>query len=183
MLTTRRLIPWLSFLTLCLGIGLVLPAQEVVTILGTGAAGWSGDGEPGPQAKCNEPFGLVVGPDGAIYVCETKSHVIRRIDAKTQIVTTVAGTGGKSGYAGDGGPATAALLFEPYEIRFDKDGHMFFVEMRAKWCGALMPGLESSRPSQGRGKPASVVTAVPPRRPSSSSRTRSCWMTRAPVHL
>lgn len=132
MLTTRRLGPWLSALALFTGITSALPAQEVVTILGTGAAGWSGDGEPGPQAKCNEPFGLVVGPDGAIYVCETKSHVIRRIDAKTQIVSTVAGTGGKSGYAGDGGPATAALLFEPYEIRFDKDGHMFFVEMRGE---------------------------------------------------
>lgn len=109
-----------------------LPAQEVVTILGTGKPGWSGDDGPAVKALCNEPFGVVVGPDQGIYVCETKSHVIRRIDPKSQIATTVAGTLGKSGYAGDGGPATQALLFEPYEIRFDKQGNMFFVEMRGE---------------------------------------------------
>ena len=132
MSSIRRCTFWLSVLALFVGPGSVLPAQEVVTILGTGKAGWSGDGGAGTQARCNEPFGLVVGPDNAIYVCETKSHVIRRIDPQTQNVTTIAGTGGKSGYAGDGGPATAALLHEPYEIRFDKDGHMFFVEMRGE---------------------------------------------------
>lgn len=107
-------------------------AQEVVTILGTGQAGWAGDGGPGAQAKCNEPFGVVLGPDEAIYVCETKSHVIRRIDPRTQAVSTVAGTGGKSGYAGDGGPANQALLHEPYEVRFDASGNMYFVEMRGE---------------------------------------------------
>ncbi len=108
----------------------VVTAQEVVTILGTSQDGWSGDGGSGTAAKCGAPFGLVVGPDGALYVCETTSHVIRRIDMETQMVSTVAGTGGKSGYAGDGGPATQALLNEPYEIRFDTDGHLFIVEMQ-----------------------------------------------------
>ena len=107
-------------------------AQEVITILGTGQAGWSGDGGLGSAAKCGAPFGIVVGPDGALFVCETTSHVIRRIDPDTQLVTTVAGTGGKSGHAGDGGPATEALLHEPYEVRFDTDGHMFFVEMKGE---------------------------------------------------
>ena len=107
-------------------------AQEVVTVLGTGQAGWSGDGGPAVAAKCGGPFGVVVGPEGALYVCETTSHVIRRIDPQTQKVSTVAGTGGKSGYAGDSGPATQALLHEPYEVRFDQDGHMFFVEMRGE---------------------------------------------------
>ncbi len=107
-------------------------AQEVITVLGTGQAGWSGDGGLGSAAKCGAPFGIVVGPDGALFVCETTSHVIRRIDPETQQVTTVAGTGGKSGYAGDGGLATQALLHEPYEVRFDRDGHMFFVEMKGE---------------------------------------------------
>lgn len=132
MSTTHFLGPWLTALALSVGIVSELSAQEVVTILGTGQGGWSGDGGPANHAKCNEPFGLVVGPDEAIYVCETKSHVIRRIDPRTQVATTVGGTGGKAGYAGDGGPATQALLHEPYEIRFDKDGHMFIVEMRGE---------------------------------------------------
>ena len=107
-------------------------AQEVVTILGTGEAGWSGDGGQATAAKCGGPFGLVIGPDDAVYVCETSSHVIRRIDPQTQIVSTVAGTGGKSGHAGDGGPATQALLNEPYEVRFDTDGNMYIVEMKGE---------------------------------------------------
>lgn len=126
---TRR---WSLSLVLASGLWLTaeVTAQDVVTILGTGQDGWSGDSGPGTAAKCGAPFGLVIGPDGALYVCETTSHVIRRIDLETQKVSTVAGMGGKSGYAGDGGPATQALLNEPYEIRFDTDGHLFIVEMQ-----------------------------------------------------
>lgn len=103
-------------------------AAEVITILGTGKLGYSGDGGPADQAECAEPFGVLIGPDGALYVCETKNHIIRRVDLKTGIATTVAGTGEK-GYSGDGGPALQAELHEPYEIRFDKQGNMYFVEM------------------------------------------------------
>lgn len=110
-------------------VALTAHAAEVRTLLGTGQKGHSGDGGPASSAACFEPFGLVVGPDGALHVCETKSHVIRRVDLKSNVVTTVAGTPGKSGYAGDGGPATSAKLNEPYEVRFDAQGRMVFVEM------------------------------------------------------
>ncbi|MCS7026710.1 MAG: hypothetical protein NZV14_18075 [Bryobacteraceae bacterium] len=105
------------------------PGRSVETLAGTGVAGYSGDGGLGRLAQMNNPYGLVVGPDGALYVCEIGNHVIRRIDLKTRIITTVAGSG-KPGYSGDGGPATEALLNEPYEVRFDKTGNMFFVEMK-----------------------------------------------------
>lgn len=129
----RRNSSGISYVLACLSLMVVAAqAQEVVTILGTGESGWSGDGGPGVAARCGGPFGIAVGPDGALYVCEIDSHVIRRIDPKTQIVTTVAGTGGKFGHAGDGGPATQALLHEPYEVRFDRAGNMFFVEMKGE---------------------------------------------------
>jgi len=76
------------------------------------------------------PYGLTIGPDRSLYICEIDRHVVSRLDVKTKKLTIVAGTVGKSGYAGDGGPATQALLFEPYEVRFDKAGNMFFVEMK-----------------------------------------------------
>jgi len=76
------------------------------------------------------PYGLTIGPDRSLYICEIDRHVVSRLDLKTKKLTIVAGTVGKSGYAGDGGPATQALLFEPYEVRFDKAGNMFFVEMK-----------------------------------------------------
>ena len=103
-------------------------AKSVETVLGTGEAGYSGDGGPAVQAKMRGPFGVVRGPDGCLYVCDTYNHCMRKIDTKG-IVTTVAGIGEKKGYSGDGGLATEALLNEPYEVRFDEAGDMYFVEM------------------------------------------------------
>lgn len=105
-------------------------AADVVTIAGNGEEAFSGDGGPATAAGVAGPFGVVIGPDRALYVCEISNHVIRRIDLATSRISTVAGTGGSQGYAGDGGPATAALLNEPYEVRFDADGNLFFVEMK-----------------------------------------------------
>ncbi len=104
-------------------------AQTIRTIAGTGVSGYSGDGGPGTKAQLANPYGLSLGPDGALYICEEDNHRIRRLDMKTGIISTVAGTG-EAGYSGDGGPALEAKLNEPYEVRFDSDGNMFFVEMR-----------------------------------------------------
>ena len=103
-------------------------AQTVKTLAGTGKVGHTGDGGPAVKARVGEPYGLTLGPDGALYVCEIKSHVIRRIDEKTGKISTVAGSG-KKGYSGDSGLALEAELNEPYEVRFDKAGNMYFVEM------------------------------------------------------
>lgn len=106
-----------------------LSAQSTMTIAGTGSPGFSGDGGPGTEAEINNPYGLVIGPDGALYFCEIGNHRVRRLDMKTKRISTVAGSGQK-GYAGDGGPALAAVLNEPYEVRFDGRGNMFFAEMQ-----------------------------------------------------
>lgn len=110
-------------------LGTTLPAAEVVTIAGNGTHPLTGDGGPATRAGIGGPFGVVIGPDGALYICETENHAVRRVDLKTGVITTVAGSG-KEGYSGDGGPATNATCREPYEIRFDKPGNMYFVEMR-----------------------------------------------------
>jgi streptogramin lyase len=100
--------------------------MRATPLAGTGQKGYSGDNGPAAKAQLNQPFGVVRGPDGAIYFCDTGNHVIRRI-SREGIITTVAGSGHK-GYSGDGGAATKAELNEPYEIRFDRTGNMFFVE-------------------------------------------------------
>lgn len=102
---------------------------QVATIAGNGKdIPASADG-PAVKAASSQPFGISLGPDGALYVCEVGSHRVRRIDLTSGLATTVAGTGQK-GYSGDGGPATKAQLNEPYEVRFDSAGNMLFVEMQ-----------------------------------------------------
>ena len=102
-------------------------AASISTFAGTGELGWSGDGGPATKARLNNPFGVVRGPDGAIWFCEYDSHTVRRVAADGTI-TTVAGTG-KAGHTGDGGPATKATLNRPHEIRFDAAGNLFIADM------------------------------------------------------
>ncbi len=102
---------------------------ETRTIAGNGQTGPFQAVGPSESVAVNQPFGICMGPDGALYVCEVGQHVVRRIDPASGLMTTVAGNGRK-GYSGDGGPATEAQLNEPYEVRFDSAGHMHFVEMQ-----------------------------------------------------
>lgn len=107
----------------------LLSAAQVQTVAGTGVSGMAGDNGPALAAEVGNPYGLTIGPDGALYVGEINTHRVRRVDLATGRITTVAGTGEK-GYSGDGGPATAAQLNEPYEVRFDQAGNLFIVEMQ-----------------------------------------------------
>lgn len=97
------------------------------TVAGTGVRGFSGDGGPATQAQINDPFGVVRGPDGALWFCEYGGQRVRKITPDGKI-HTVAGSG-KTGYEGDGGPALQAAFNKPHEIRFDKAGNLFIVDM------------------------------------------------------
>ncbi|HEY3839701.1 MAG TPA: SMP-30/gluconolactonase/LRE family protein [Bryobacteraceae bacterium] len=116
-------------LALAFGGALVATAAEIKTIAGNGQAGFSGDGGAAASAQLNNPYGLRIGPDGAMYLCEIGNHRIRRVDLKTGKISTFAGTGEK-GYSGDGGPATQARMNEPYEVVFDRGGNLFFTDMQ-----------------------------------------------------
>ncbi|MBX3742650.1 MAG: hypothetical protein KF712_16815 [Akkermansiaceae bacterium] len=104
-----------------------LPAATIETVAGNGREGYDGDGASAKSATLNQPFGVIVGPDKDIWFTDTNNHVIRRISHKDGKISTVVGTGQK-GYTGDGGPADKATLNEPYEVRFDREGNLFWVE-------------------------------------------------------
>jgi sugar lactone lactonase YvrE len=87
-----------------------------------------GDGTPGhSDRQVNNPYGVLIGPDGGLYFCDLDNQRIRRIDPRTQKTGDVVGSG-QRGHAGDGGPATAAALNMPHEIAFDARGHLYIAE-------------------------------------------------------
>lgn len=100
----------------------------IENVAGTGKAGFLGDGGPARSAELNNPFGVVRGPDGCIWFCEYSGQRIRRI-RRDGVIETVAGTG-ETGYSGDGGPAKLATFHQPHEIRFDRLGDLYIVDMQ-----------------------------------------------------
>jgi sugar lactone lactonase YvrE len=105
---------------------LVLAASAMLT--GATVRTIAGDGTPGySDSQVNNPYGLVIGPDGALYFCDLDNQRIRRLDLKNRKITTIAGNG-QRGYSGDGGPATEASLNMPHELRFDKPGNIYIAE-------------------------------------------------------
>jgi DNA-binding beta-propeller fold protein YncE len=94
--------------------------KRVTTIAGTGERGYSGDGGPALAAALNMPHELQFDAAGDLYIADRDSHTIRRIDMKTGIITTAAGTG-VAGFSGDGGRARAAQLRGPHCLIADGD--------------------------------------------------------------
>lgn len=121
--------PTLFFLALAIHLPFTT-ATEILTVAGTGEKGFAGDGGKATGARLDNPFGVIVGPEGDIYFTDTGNHCIRKISRRSGKITTVVGQGGESGYAGDGGSATEALCFEPYELRFHRNGDLYWVEMK-----------------------------------------------------
>jgi sugar lactone lactonase YvrE len=117
----------------CYPLRLYAQQRQTRTIAGNGIAGYEPEGSnglPGTATRINNPYGVVIGPDGAMYFCEVDTGRIRRLDLQSGLLTTVAGNGEKA-YVGDGGSALSASFSAPHEIRFDRDGHLFVVERDA----------------------------------------------------
>lgn len=103
---------------------------QIRTLIGTGEAGMVADGESADRAKLNNPFGVLIGPDGSLYWADFAGHRVLKLDFQSRLVSVIAGTGDK-GHSGDGGPATLATLNTPHEVRFDRAGNMFIAERDA----------------------------------------------------
>ncbi len=99
----------------------------ITTIAGSGALARSGDGGPAKSAAIGNPRGLVLDSEGNLYFSDTFNHVVRRISAYDQVITTVAGNG-QLGFAGDNGPATSARLQTPLGLAIDAAGNLFIAD-------------------------------------------------------
>ena len=99
----------------------------ITTIAGTGERGYAGDGGPAAEALLSEPFMCAFDAGGNLYVAEAMNHCVRRVDAATGALATIAGTG-VEGYSGDGGPATEATFNQPYSLQVDSNGDVYVVD-------------------------------------------------------
>ena len=108
-------------------IRMIDPQGALTTIAGTGVKGDSGDGGPALKAQVNGPHNLIMGADGHLYIADTWNNRVRKIDLKTGIISTFAGTG-KKGFSGDGGPAAQAQFSGVFCIAFDADGKTMYID-------------------------------------------------------
>ena len=106
----------------------VTSAQYAVisTAIGTGTAGYGGDGGQATASELNYPSGVTVYANQNIFIADSGNNVVRLV-APSGIISTVVGTG-VAGYAGDGGPATAARLDNPISIAFDGFGNFVIAD-------------------------------------------------------
>ena len=110
---------------------ITLSSGNVSTVVGIGTYGRGGDGGPATGASLNTPTGVAVDGGGNMYIADQGNNVIRRVDAVTQIITTVAGGGtAPSGtdQLGDGGPAVSAILSGPQSVAVDAGGNLYIAD-------------------------------------------------------
>jgi sugar lactone lactonase YvrE len=101
-------------------------AGRMYHLAGTGETGYSGDSGPAKAARLSGPKGIAWAPDGSLYLADTESHTIRRIDLNSGLITTVIGTGDR----GDGpdGDARKCRLSRPHGIFVDPDGRVYVAD-------------------------------------------------------
>ena len=143
----------------------------ILTLVGgTGDPGYAGDGGPALNATINQPYGLAVDVNGDIYFAQRFDPAVRKIDVRTGIISTVAGTG-DFGYSGDGGPGNEAMLREPNDLYLDGRGGLLIadiqdqrirrVDLRTGVISTFAGTGEKSR--AGDGKPATEASLMGPR--------------------
>jgi sugar lactone lactonase YvrE len=125
----------------------VAPIFSNVTVC---QGGFSGDGGPAKDATLNHAEAGAFDPEGNLYIADTINHRIRRVDASTAIIYTIAGNG-VSGFSGDGGPAQVAEMTFPAGMAVDRSGKIYFADENNHRIRVLTPA--TPRPPHFRAEP------------------------------
>jgi DNA-binding beta-propeller fold protein YncE len=102
--------------------------RRLTSVVGTGRKGYSGDGGPATAATLNEPYEVRFDSRGNMLVLEMQNHLLRRVDARNGLISTVAGDGA-AGYRGDGGPAAKAQFRDPHSFLVDADDSIYISDL------------------------------------------------------
>ncbi len=151
-------------------IRLLTPDGLVRTVAGNGTDGFSGDGGLATSAQLSLPTGIAVDARGNLYIADRGNYAIRKVDAATGRISTLAG-GPNATRTGDGIPATSAMLDTPEYIAVDSSGNVFFTDAGDRVARRIdaVTGLIStvagngSSGSSGDGGPATSATLSSPR--------------------
>jgi predicted secreted protein len=100
----------------------------ITTVAGNGIATFAGDGGPATSASLNSPSGIAVDGSGNLYIADTANNCIRRVDAVTGNISTVAGTS-LAGFNGDGIAATSATLNKPVSVILNPSGNLVVTDL------------------------------------------------------
>lgn len=117
----------ISFFTFSSSFFIYCSAQNINTVAGSAAYGYSGDGGQATAAELRNPLGVIVDANGNLYISDYGSSVVRKVDA-AGIITTLAGTG-TAGYNGDNIQATAAEIKGPGGLGLDSLGNVYISEL------------------------------------------------------
>src|SRR5262249_41975979 len=104
-----------------------LSTNVITTYAGNGGAGYGGDGVPASTASLNNPSGIALDAAGNLLIADRGNHRVRRVDAVTKVITTIAGDG-NAGFAGDNGPATTAQFNSPSDVAVDAAGNIYITD-------------------------------------------------------
>ena len=127
---TRRMVLGAGAGILAMPFQALAAGRRIMTVAGSGVQGVAAEGESATAAKLDQPYGVLIGPDGALYWADFGSNRVLRLDRKSGKLSVTAGTGVK-GHAGDGTKALAAQLSAPHEVRFDSKANMYVAERDA----------------------------------------------------
>jgi sugar lactone lactonase YvrE len=105
-----------------------LETRRTTDIAGNGARGYAGDGGPATAGSLNMPHEIAFDDRGHLYIAERDSHVVRRVDGSTGVISTLAGTG-VAGFSGDGGLASRAQLRQPHSIAIGPSGRLLICDV------------------------------------------------------
>lgn len=107
-------------------------SATAIVVAGTGVEGFSGDGGPATAAQLNQPTGIAVDVAGNLYIADNDNNRVRRVDAATGVISTIAGSGPtgnlKATFGGDGSVATSALLNQPNGVAVDNVGGIYIAD-------------------------------------------------------